>query len=258
MNISEMKFGRLPAKNDPRTLRLANFVGGVGPLPTAPAAFDWSQKEGVYLDYPVLGNDRYGDCVFASACHCIGTWTGQTGVEQPLLERDALNAYREFTGFREDDPSTDKGAYMLDTVKEWRTHPIAGHTIKAFALVNPSDTKLLTIAANHFGGLWTGWGLPAAWANENELWTVGPGVGGQWAPWSLGGHAMHVVAVSPMGVVVRTWGGLRVITWAAFRVYCDEAFALISHDMWAVLQSDRCPSGIDAAGLDAALERLAA
>ena len=183
--------GRRPSPKDERTLKMAEFLN-LSVLPEVPAAFDWTMRDGIELDYPMLGNDRYGDCVFASACHEIITWTGQTGVQQVISEEEALAAYSAFTGFDRNRPETDRGADMLTTAKRWRTTPIAGRTIKAFGVVDPTRPDLIAACANLFGGLWTGWSLPVAWQNL-DIWDVSPtgSKEGNWAPYSCSASSLQ-------------------------------------------------------------------
>jgi len=250
------KLGRNPSKFDPRNLKLADFIN-LSTLPAIPAAFDWGMKNGVPLVYGMDGNDQYGDCVFASACHQIGTWTGQTGTEQVATAADAEAAYTAFTGFNPSDPSTDNGADMLTVATGWRTKPIFNHTIAAFAQVDIKRPDLIAAAANLFGGVWTGWGLPTAWQGADE-WTTGPSTDGQWAVGSWGGHAVHLKLVSPALLGVVTWGNVMPVTPAALATYCQEIFALISVDCWETLTGNSCPSGVDGAALQAALTQVTA
>jgi len=250
------QLGKHPVRHDSRTLKLADFVN-LSTLPSVPAAFDWSMREGQPFDYPMLGNNRYGDCVFASACHQVISWTGQTSVPQSIAESDALAAYADFAGFNPADPSTDNGANMLDVAKKWQTTPIAGRKIAAFVAVDMKRPDLIAAACNLFGGLWTGWSLPTAWQGADE-WTSGPSQSGQWAPGSWGGHAVHLCLISPAMLGVKTWGQHMCVTPAAFAAYCEEAYALISVDTWLTLVGNRCPSGIDGPGLEAALSQVTA
>ena len=243
---SGRKLGRLP--HDPAKVALcvqAHDILNLSVLPATPAGFDWSQRDGADLVYPMLGNDQYGDCVFASACHQIGTWTGQTGVEQDLQEADALDAYTRFAGFNPADPSTDGGAVMLDVGNRWKNgEPIAGHVLRALVAINPKRLDLMAAAANLFGGLWTGWALPTAWQGAEE-WTTGPGTTGQWAPGSWGGHAVHAALFSPAMIGIKTWTENMPVTPSAVATYCEEAYALISQDMWTKLTGGNCPAGVD-------------
>jgi hypothetical protein len=237
----------------PKTLRISDFLN-LSVLPTPPAAFDWSQPADKQLAYGMDGNDKWGDCVFASGCHHIGTWTGNTGTEQIATAADALDAYGRFTGWKPSDPSTDRGASMLLTATRWRNEPIFGHTIAAFASVDIHRLDLVAAATYLFGGLWIGWSLPSAWQGA-DAWEASPGgiLTGRWAPGSWGGHATHSPAHSPRLIDIVTWQSHVPATIPAFEAYADEAYVLISTDTWACLTGDRCPAGVDGAALRAAL-----
>jgi hypothetical protein len=208
-----------------------------------PAAFDWSQKDGADLTYGMFGNDLYGDCVFASACHQILTWSGQTDVEEAIAEADALDAYRRFTGFDPVTGANDEGAVMLDVAKRWaKGEKIAGHVLKAFVAVDQTRLDLVDAVCNLFGGIWTGWDIPAVWMNGAcDVWDA-PKEGEDSR--CVGGHAMHVPAISPAMYSSITWGGRKPITPLGWRLQCREAYAPISVGMWAKLK-EACPAGLD-------------
>ena len=240
-----------------KTLKIGDFLN-LSVLPTPPAAFDWSMIEGKPLIYGMDGNENFGDCVFASACHHIGTWSGNTGEEQIATEDDALGAYGRFTGFSRSDPLSDNGASMVLTATQWRTQPIFNHTIAAFASVDLKRLDLVAAAAYLFGGLWIGWQLPLAWQGA-DVWDLPPGgTVGNGAIGSWGGHATHGPAFSPRLLGIKTWQKNVPATIPAFTTYADEAYALISKDIWLRLTGDRCPAGVDGAALQAALSQVIA
>jgi hypothetical protein len=245
------KLGKHPA--DPARLaampKLADYVN-LSTLPPIPSAFDWSMRDGVPLEYGMNGNDRFPDCVFASACHQVGTWTGQTGTEQVGTDADALDAYARFTGNSPTDPTNDAGASMLVTATQWQTMPIMGRTIKAFAVVDMKRPDLVAAAANLFGGVWVGWALPAAWQGADE-WMTGPSASGQWAPGSWGYHATHLSLVSPAMLGIKTWGQHMCVTPGTLATYSDEGYVLTC-DAWLV--DGRCPAGVDGESLAADLK----
>jgi hypothetical protein len=196
-------------------------------------------------------------CVFASGCHHIGTWTGNTSAEQIATEKDALDAYSLFTGFNPADPSTDQGANMLDVATRWRNTAIFGHKIAAFAAVDLKRLDLVAAAMYLFGGLWIGWALPKAWQGADS-WTMSPGgiLTGDWAPGSWGGHATHLPASSPKLLGAKTWAEDMPVEIPAFEAYAEEGYVLISEDTWDCLTGDECPAGVDGAALQAALAQV--
>jgi hypothetical protein len=217
----------------------ASDILNLSTIPSLPAAWDWSQKDGVDLVYPMFGNNYAGDCVFASACGQLETWSGQTGVEETIHDSEAIDAYSRFTGYNPITGENDNGAVMLDVAKRWaRGEKIAGHGLKAFVSIDPTRLDLVEATCNLFGGVWTGWDLPVAWQNA-DIWDAVSG--GE--PW--GGHAMHVPAMSPGMNVAITWTIRKPITPAALVTRCRECYGLISDGMWNTLTGDRCPSGVD-------------
>ena len=217
----------------------ARDILNLSTLPSLPAAWDWSQRDGVDLDYQMFANDRLGICGIASLGHQLLTWSGQTGVEETITDDQIIDAYHRFTGY---DPITgagDNGVNMLDVAKKMANgENVANHVLKAFISVDPARLDLVEAACNLFGGVWTGWDLPVAWQTA-DVWDAVSG-GPEW-----GGHAMHLPAMSPGMLSTITWGRRQPITPAGWLTRCRECYALISPGMWATLQSDRCPSGVD-------------
>jgi hypothetical protein len=250
------KLGKNEKKVKLKTLQIHDFMN-LSVMPAPPAAFDWSMVRGKPLFYGMDGNDKYGDCPFVSACHQIGTWTGNTGIEQVATEKDALDAYGRFVGFDPTKPETDNGANMLDTATRWRIEPIFNRKIAAFASVDLKRLDLVASAMFAFGGLWIGWRLPKAWQGA-DVWDISPtgSTEGDWKPNSWGGHATHGPALSPKLMGVETWQKHMPVTVPAFEAYADEGYVLISTDTWACLTGNDCPAGVDGAALQAALAQI--
>ena len=250
------RLGKNAVKKKPKTLQMGDFLN-LSVLPAPPAAFDWSMARGKPLIYGMDGNDDHEDCVFSSACHQIGTWTGNTGDEQIATDSDALAAYTDFAGFDPKNPATDSGANMLATATMWRIKPIFGHRIKAFAALDLKRLDLVAAAMFLFGGAWIGWAMPKAWQGA-DVWDTSPSgiVTGDWAPNTWGGHATHTPACSPKLLGTITWQENVPVTIPAFEAYAEEGYVLISEDTWETLTGDRCPAGVDGAALQAALARV--
>lgn len=251
------RLGKNAIKTKAKTLKIADFLN-LSVL-SVPAAFDWSIVDGKPLTYGMDGNDAHEDCVFASACHHIGTWSGNTGPEQVATAADALAAYSSFAGYDPNNPATDGGANMLDVATLWRTKPIFGHKIAAFAVVDLKRLDLVAAAMFLFGGMWIGWSLPKAWQGA-DAWDVSPNgsTSGDWSPGSWGGHATHGPAYSPQLLGIKSWTANVPVTLPAFSTYAEEGYALISTDLWERLTGSLCPAGVDGAALQNALIQVAA
>src|SRR2546425_8758875 len=119
-------------------LHLGQFLTGT--YPPAPAVVDYTSK---VPEWPMYGNDQYGDCVWAMIGHSIEAATSYgRGATVEVTDADVLKGYSDVTGFRPDDPSTDQGTVIQDALDYWRKTGVGGHKILAFAQVdihNPSE-----------------------------------------------------------------------------------------------------------------------
>jgi hypothetical protein len=247
-DLAKLRLGKRAARHDPRTLKLASFLT---PLPTPHPRIDWSL--GVN-DWGMMKNDALGDCTIATVGHLIQAWTNNNGAELVLPDSTIVAEYSAVTGYVPGDESTDNGAVELDVLNYWRTKGIGGHKIAGYVAVDPKNRDHLRLACDLFGGVYLGVGLPVS-AQVQEVWAV-PDTGpvGDGSPGSWGGHAIPMVNYGPAGAVVVTWGALKTATWEWLTTYCDEAYACLSED-W-VEPGKQAPSGLDLAGLQAALKAI--
>jgi hypothetical protein len=243
------RLGKLPARVDPRTLKLARYLDR-DVLPAPPPALDLGH--GV-ADWPMYGNDRIGDCTTAAAAHMIEAWSDVSAGAALEVPEDAVLA--AFDAVKIVDPTTgEEGAVELDVLRLWRKHGIGGHEVAAFAAVSVSDEDLVRAGAYLFGGLYIGLQLPLR-AQDQAVWDWTGRLDGPDAPGSWGGHAVNVVAYDAAGLTIVTWGALQRMTWSFWQRYCDEAWAIISPDF---LADGRSPEGFDIAALQHDLELVTA
>ena len=245
LTAAAYRLGKLPARRDPRTLRLARYLDTAA-LPPAPDA--WDEATGVG-DWPMYANDRVGDCTCAAAGHMIEAWThAGRGHTVTIAERDVLRA---FDAVKLVDPTTGaEGAVELDVLNLWRKHGIGRHRILAYAKIDRADHELVRQASVVFGGAYIGLQLPLT-AQRQSVWQWTGRLRGPARPGSWGGHAVDVVAYDDETLTVVTWGRLQRLTWEFWNRYCDEAYAVLSRDF---LSHGRAPNGLD---LDALLQDLA-
>jgi hypothetical protein len=244
------KLGRKPPRRDPRTLQLANYVDH-GVLPQVPPKFDWGRAVD---NWPVMLNDRLGDCTCAAVGHTVQCWTANAGQEVVLPDDEILKLYEAVSGY---DPATgtnDDGAVELDVLNRWRQTGVAGHQIAAYVALEPGNFDHIRIATFLFGAVYTGIALPQTIQGQ-EVWSVPPqGPTGDGEPGSLGGHAVPVIGYDAAGVWCVTWGFVQRMTYSFIATYMEEAYAILSPD-WTT-GSKRAPNGFDMAALQDDLVEL--
>lgn len=246
-----IKLGKAPARHDPRTLQLAKYIPAKA-IAAPPVKDDWSKK---VKNWPMMGNDTLGDCTCACAGHMIEQWTTYAGTQMVPKDADILKAYEAVGGYVPGDPSTDRGAVILDVLNYWRATGVAGHKILAFASLEPHNHDEVKDAIALFGNCYIGVQLPIS-AQNQTVWAVPPGgPTGQGAPGSWGGHAIPIVEYDTRGVTVITWGATKRATWGFLDAYCDEAYAVLSQD-WINKVSNLAPDNFDLAQLQADLNAI--
>lgn len=244
---SDKKLGRLPRRDDPRTLRLARYLLP-SDLPPAPVHLDYTSA---VPEWPMYGNDRLGDCFWAMIGHMIQAETAAAGSLVTISEDAVLGGYSGCTGWRPSDPSTDQGTVMLDGLNWWRRQGVGGHKIVAYAAVDPKNDTQVDAAMTIFGGLAVGANMPLS-AQQQHEWKVGRGAAG--APGSWGGHAIPNLSYKrrsgPFGT--PSWGELLSMTQGFRHRYVDELYAVVTEDF--INRAGMSPQGLK---LQALLDDLA-
>jgi hypothetical protein len=238
------KLGKHPPKFDVRTLQFGAYLSKG--LPPPPASVDYSKA---VPTWPMMGNDKYGDCTCAAAGHMIEEWTANTGSAEILPDAKILAAYKHFAG-----SNADAGANMLDVLKYWRKTGIGGDKILAFAQLQPKSSIEAKDAINIFANCYIGVSLPnfAVAPGTNYIttpWVVPPqGPVNDAAPNPSNGHCIPAVGYDDRNLYVVTWGALKSMTWEFYSAYMDEAFAVLSDD-WISKKVGKAPNGFDLAAL---------
>jgi hypothetical protein len=250
INHSKMKLGKNAPRHDVRTLQMAQYLQPEA-LPKIPPSQEWYDK---VSQWPMMMNNKIGDCTCAAAGHLIEEWTAYTGKEVTLSDNQIVAAYSAITGYNPKTGKNDNGAVELDVLKYWKSTGFAGRKISAFVGLEPANLDHIKASVFIFGGCYIGLALPIS-AQTQKIWSVPPGgLHGPGAPGSWGGHAVPVVAYDANGLTVVTWGALKQMTWGFWQAYCDEAYALLSPD-W-LKANDVAASGFDLAQLNADLNAL--
>jgi hypothetical protein len=240
---SNRKLGKLPKREDPRTLKMARYVKPVPPAPKPPASADWITK---VPSWDMYGNDQYGDCVIAAMAHIQNQAQFLTsGKFTDYNLTQILSMYSAIGGYVPSDgpggPS-DQGCDMLTALKYWKTSGFLGSKILAYMEVDPQNAMQVEQAIAQFGSLFIGVNLPAA-VEQFLNWPAPPAdLTGEWEPGSWGGHCVPPMDYTPGSQVCVSWGTKLPIADPFFTAYCDEAYVVLFPG-W-VAANGKSPSGL--------------
>lgn len=227
--MASLKLGKKPHEYDKRDLRLEDYMTGA--LPQAPGSF--GEEELVPKDWGMLGNDEYGDCVFAGAAHETMLYNAMSRRDVQFDREVVLSDYAAVTGF---DPNTgegDNGTVVRDALNYRRKTGIedangSRHKIGAYVALEPGNLAHLKSAIYLFGAVGIGIEFPQS---AMDQFNAGK-------PWSKvrgsrveGGHYIPLVAERHHRFVCVTWGKLQPMTQSFYQEYCDEAYALLSNEI---------------------------
>ncbi len=244
------KPGKLPAKNDPRDLSMANYIKP-SILAKLPIELDWTLKK--TTPWGMMENWNLSDCTCAAAGHMIECWTANAKKENIIRDKAILKAFIALSGY---DPATGKNdnpIYLSDAMNYWRKSGIGGHRIRAYATIQYKNHDLVRAAVYLFGGIYVGLNLPNTIKGQ-EVWELMPGaLTGDNAPGSFGGHAVTVLAYDTKYLTCISWGKKKKISWEFWDAYCDELYAIVTEDFIA---ANKNPIGINLAKLAADLLAL--
>ena len=234
--MPELKLGKQPAAPRPTDFKFSQFAAGIQ-LPSVPSRFGHGTA---YSDWKMLGNDQYGDCVWAGAAHehmLLNKVIHQTDVS--FDNTSVLGDYSAATGFEPNDPNTDNGTDVHQALDYRRKVGIADtkgtrHKIGAYVSLDPKNWENLEQAAYIFGAVGIGFDFPASAMdqfNAGEPWDYVPGSkldGGHYVPVVGSLHAADQASAI-------TWGKRQVFTSSFYEQYNDEAWAYV---MPEALRSD--------------------
>ena len=248
-----LKLGKTAARAGAMTFKLSNYINKKV-LPKPPAQFG---HEGLIpATWGMLGNDRYGDCVFAGAAHETMLWNAEAGKKVAFTDNAVLSDYSAVTGFNPKKPNTDQGTDMVVAASYRRKTGIMDasgkrHRVSAYLSIKPGDLTEHYLAMYLFGAVGIGIEFPSS---AMDQFNAGK-------PWDVvsrskieGGHYIPLVA-KRANIECVTWGKLQPMTTAFFQKYNDESVAYVSAE---ALTNNKSPEGFDAAQLQADLAALSA
>lgn len=245
------KLGKKPAVKDSVSLRFRDYVA-LTKLPEPPETVN---HQHILHDWGMLGNDKYGDCVWAGAGHETKAWNITGGHPADITDTTVLEAYSAVTGFNPDDPSTDNGTDMSVAAKYRQKTGVADalgmrHKIGAYVAVTPGSHEEVKQGVWLFESIGIGIQFPNTAMdqfNDGKPWDVVKGAKIE------GGHYVPALGYDNDYIYVITWGKVQKMTWAFFDKYCDEAICYISLEM---LKGEKSVEGFTAKQLQDDLKAL--
>jgi hypothetical protein len=223
----ELKLGKTPARKEAIKLKFADYSAT---LPTPPATAghkDLLSK----LNIGMLGNDQYGDCVWAGAAHETMLWNEEARAAVLFDNKSVLSDYAAVTGFKPTDPNTDQGTDMQVAAKYRQNTGVLDvngkrHKVGAYLAIN--GTKEIKQAIYLFGAVGIGINFPdsaMAQFKAGKDWTVVKGAQLE------GGHYIPGITYDAKFVYIITWGKVVRASWAFIRKYMDEGVVYLSEEM---------------------------
>jgi hypothetical protein len=204
-----------------------------GPVP---AKVDWFS---LVKYWPLLLNDRIGDCTAAGWFHLVQSWTAYAGTEFVPTNQNALELY-EHWGYNPATGGGDNGAVEQDVLAYLAQHYVDGHGIVAFAQVDHTNAAEMRRALALFGGLYVGIQCPKSMQQQFEAGQVIDFVAGSPVE---GGHCIVIVGWDDQYIYIVTWGKLCKMTWAFWAAYGDEAWVIVTKDF--IEKNGMSPSGLN-------------
>lgn len=222
--MATYKLGKLPASNSVK-LKFTDF----SKLPSVPTSYGHYQ---LVSEWGLLGNDQYGDCVWAGAGHETMLWNAEARKTVNITTQDVLMAYSAVTGFNKNDPSTDQGTNMGDAAKYRQKTGIQDgmgnwHKIGAYTALGVGNAQEVKEGIYLFGSVGLGVLVPEfaqQQFNEGKPWSVVPGAQIE------GGHYVPAVGYDQDYLYVVTWGKVQPVEWDWYEKYNDEGLVYISEE----------------------------
>jgi hypothetical protein len=254
--------GKTPARPGAVKFSLGDYIP-LSALPSAPEVFGHTDLVPVL---GMLGNDKWGCCVFSGAAHEHMGWNAAAGKRVAFTEEGVLGDYSAVTGFDPNDPNTDQGTDMEVAAKyrrkvgvvdaTGRRHPVGAYVaLPGVDARGANDASFLSTLANAvyvFEAVGVGIEFPASAMDQfdaGEPWDVVSG------SQIAGGHYIPIVGrVANGNFLAVTWGRVQEVTPGFLQKYVDEAIVYLTTEFLS--GAGRTLEGFDLAALNADLVAL--
>ncbi len=248
---TQYKLGKTPARPGAVKMKLSTYLAKPQ-LPVPPANFGHYD---IIPNYGMLGNDNYGDCVWAGAGHETMMWCEEVGSPVSFTDKGVLSDYSKVTGFKPNDPSTDNGTDMQLAASYRRKTGVvdaAGkrHKVVAYLALVKGNLDQQMSAAYLFGAVGIGIKFPKSAMdqfNAGKPWDVVAGAKLD------GGHYIPLVGRANGNLLVITWGKIQEMTPAFFKKYNDESIVYLTKED---LKANVTPEGFNISQLQTDLAAL--
>jgi hypothetical protein len=248
------KFGKLPPKPHPLTLKLGDFLAAtpyILPSPEQKRGWEYAVPDSTWSD-SMLGNDEVGDCVEAAVLHYIMSATANTGNPVTFTKDQAISLYSAVTGYNPSDPNTDQGTAWTDMLAYWQKNGVYGHQILAWASVDYTNNITLAQAVDIFGGLLVGTAVTDVMEQEfedNEPWNAPLGTN------IVGGHGIPLLGYGRFGRTCITWARRQQMDLNVAPEMFDESYVVITPD-WLQQANLQTPLGMNMSYLNQAIAAI--
>lgn len=196
----------------------------------------------------MLGNDDYGDCVWAGGAHEDMIFNSMGGRKIAYQTKDILSCYRDVTGFDPAVPDSDQGTDMKQAASYRRKTGLLAidgtrQMIDGYMALKVGNVEQIEVCTYLFGACGIGVQMPS---NAMDQFDAAE-------PWHRttqrtsieGGHYIpHVGRNSVHEQLVVTWGRIQGVTddWLAH--YMDEGVAYLDFSILDALKNTS-PDGFD-------------
>jgi hypothetical protein len=230
--------GWLPHAEDAVRLKFEAYADIAG-LPTIPNEFG-HEEYSPPIEFGMLGNNYYGDCVVAGGAHEQQIWARMAGKILTFNTQDVVRDYEAITGLPAN-PLT--GADMKQAAAFRLKTGLLGadgqrHKIGAYLELKPGDLKQLYAAVYLFGAVGVGFRFYEAFKTQfvnHQAWQITSGMWG-----TPMGHYVPIVAVRGGNLVGVTWGRFQAIRPSVYVSCAQQVVACISKE---ALTNQKSPEG---------------